>query len=414
MTRNKLFCSKPFDYFEPGVDGDAFLCCPSWLPRSVGNVARTDPAAVWNSKRAQEIRASILDGDFRYCSERCPHLQAVDGPVRPVAEVTDARHLEILAKRTTVMTRGPRTLVCSYDRSCNLACPTCRPNVLQASRRERVRLGAMQDGLREAFEKDLEVLYVTGSGDPFGSPLFFELLTSLDAQASAGMRVHLHTNAQLFSEERWQALANMHSLLDSIEVSIDAASAATYHINRAPGRWDRLQQSLKLLGRLRREGAFRRLSLSFVVQANNWREMPAFVELARAVGADGVYFGELVQWWFPRKVMGLPIGKVPVLDHKEYARRAVHMPEHPEHREFVAQLQALARGDDRSFLSLGGLLHLTKSAPAEDPGGSPAGRPAGEPAGRPAGEPARRPAGQAAAAPPSVRREPLREQFEQE
>jgi len=358
--QDRLFCSKPFDYFEPGVGGDAFLCCPSWLPRSVGNVGKSSPEAVWNGKKAQEVRASILDGSFRFCSEHCPHLKSLDGPVQRVRDVTDPEHLEILANQTTVMPRGPRTLICSYDRSCNLSCPTCRPGIIQASKTERVRLGRMQDSLVEAFAKDLDVLYVTGSGDPFGSPLFFDLLKSLDPKVSPELRVFLHTNAQLFSEERWQQLANMHPMLDAIEVSIDAATEATYRINRAPGRWSRLLENLQLLARLRHDGGFRKLTTSFVVQQNNWREMPRFVEMARELKLDGCYFGELVQWWFPRRILGIPIGKSPVLDDADFAQRAVHLPGHPEHEEFVASLADPVF--EPPYVSLGAMHDLRQQA----------------------------------------------------
>jgi hypothetical protein len=47
---------------------------------------------------------------------------------------------------------------------------------------------------------------------------------------------------------------------------------------------------------LRRDGPVQTLQLSFVVQANNWREMPEFVDPAARFGADRVLFSGLRDW----------------------------------------------------------------------------------------------------------------------
>ena len=58
----KLFCSKPFEWFEVtqlNGRGGVYLCCPSWLAVPVGNLLQEPVAAIWNSPRAQEIRAVL-------------------------------------------------------------------------------------------------------------------------------------------------------------------------------------------------------------------------------------------------------------------------------------------------------------------------------------------------------------------
>ena len=83
-------------------------------------------------------------------------------------------------------------------------------------------------------------------------------------------------------------------------------------------------RNLDFLGALRRHGAFNSLRLDFVVQAANWREMGAFVDLARRVGADGVYFLRLRNW-----------GHIPVAQFREMD---VCDALHPEHGRLMAQL----------------------------------------------------------------------------
>src|SRR4051794_17680944 len=104
---DRLFCSRPFKWFEISrstEEAEVFLCCPSWLEKSVGNLRRQTVAEIWNGDEAQKIRASIHDGSFRHCNgRRCPHLQMRDGPVQRVNDVSDPDLLNAIAGRLTVL-----------------------------------------------------------------------------------------------------------------------------------------------------------------------------------------------------------------------------------------------------------------------------------------------------------------------
>jgi len=106
----RLFCSKPFTWFEVSRDreeGEVFLCCPSWLPKPIGNLTRQGVHEVWNGTAAQEIRASILDGSFRFCNHGlCPYLQTRTGPVLPVGDVADPALRDVLDNHLTTISFG--------------------------------------------------------------------------------------------------------------------------------------------------------------------------------------------------------------------------------------------------------------------------------------------------------------------
>jgi len=150
------------------------------------------------------------------------------------------------------------------------------------------------------------------------------LLRRLRGEDYPHLKIALHTNGLLFSEENWAAMASVQSLIHSVEVSVDAATARTYELNRRGGDWDRLLERLAFIRTLREQGRFKYWKLSFVVQANNWREMAGFVELGRHFGTDAVQFTPLASWGTFHAV--------------EFARRAVHLPGHPEHENFMAAL----------------------------------------------------------------------------
>jgi len=77
----------------------------------------------------------------------------------------------VIREGLTVLPYGPREVNCAHDRACNLSCPSCRTElIIKTSRREEI-LSIRRKLDNEALA-DAETLYITGSGDPFGSPLF--------------------------------------------------------------------------------------------------------------------------------------------------------------------------------------------------------------------------------------------------
>jgi radical SAM protein with 4Fe4S-binding SPASM domain len=320
----RLFCAKPFRYLEVAENGDAYLCCQGWQPVTIGNVRRESLSSLWNGETAREIRRSILDGSFRHCTA-CPFLASVSGCVRDANAVVDPFEVSILARRSLV-SEGPQVVNLAYDRTCNLSCPSCRTELFVATGREFEALEELQGRLLDGgLLARIKWLSVTGSGDPFASRLYRDLLRAIDPARFPRLRVRLHTNALLFTAETWADLGPVRERVHEVEVSVDAACAATYALNRRGGSWETLLENLVFIASLRRRGPIRRLHLSFVVQANNWREMTAFVDLADRYGADRILFSPLRDW--------------NTFAPKEFARRAVHLPGHPEHADFVSSLK---------------------------------------------------------------------------
>lgn len=320
----ELFCDRPFRWLEVSgtrVRGEAHLCCPSWLDVPIGDLSRQSVDEVWNSETAQRVRASILDGSFRYCdASRCPFLASQVAPVRRRAAIDEPDLRRVLEERLTVLPWGPREINCAFDRSCNLSCPSCRTDLI-VEKDGVAEIRAIGERLRTEALPDARVLYVTGSGDPFGSPFFRGWLEEMTEADVRGLeRIHLHTNAQLWTPRAWLRLpAHVRERVKTCEVSVDAASPETYAENRRGGRFDVLLQNLALVAELRRRGPLEWVGLSFVVQENNFREMSAFVALARRFGFDLVMFNKILNWG--------------TFSTAEYQRRAVHLEDHPRHAE---------------------------------------------------------------------------------
>lgn len=334
-----LFCPQPFEYAQVEPDGSLYLCCPQTLPQPVGNLQRDSLMEAWSSEAAARVRASVLDGTYRYCSERtCGLLQQRMLP--RVEEVTDPFHRRILDEGLVRLERGPATINLSYDRTCNLACPSCRTGLIVARGTERDRVARIHEKVLGAHLADAGRLILTGSGDPFASHFYLQFLRTFEPESAPGLRIQLSTNGLLLNPATWESIC--HPLIDWIDVSVDAATPATYGLNRG-GDFERLLENLEFLAGLRAAGDLRLFQLHYVVQANNYREMPAFAELGLRLGCDRVCFKQLVNWGtFPQD---------------ELLRRAVQMPGHPEHGRLLEVLRDPVLQHPRVYFHDLGRLH---------------------------------------------------------
>jgi MoaA/NifB/PqqE/SkfB family radical SAM enzyme len=338
----RLFCSQPFTRFEvlgDGQRGEVSFCCPNWIAKSIGNVTDKSVRDVWNSKAARDIRQSILDGSFKYCrADVCPYLQRIEGPVQRVEEVRDARLLEIIRKELTVLPFGPSDIICCFDQSCNLSCPTCRTRVIMETSHGDAIFNIKKRLENEAL-RDARLLYITGSGDPFGSPYFRRWLQTMKRASMPKLeRIHLHTNALLWTKRIWESIPEeTRVLIRSAIISIDAATPETYAINRRGGDFETLLERLAFVSGLRARGPLDYLEIHMTVQTNNYREMPEFVELGRRHHCDRVAFHKLLDWG--------------TFTPEEFSARAVHHPDNPEHQAFLGVLTDPRLDDAIVYLS---------------------------------------------------------------
>ncbi|WP_305041520.1 SPASM domain-containing protein [Geoalkalibacter sp.] len=329
---SRTVCTQPFSWCEVHEDGSVFLCCPAWLKAPAGNLLRQSLADIWNGPLAREVRKGVLNGTFHRCGKRCPRLATGSSPVMDLADVEDVEERRALEKGLAVLPYGPKILNLCFDPRCNLACPSCRATPVGNLSARAARLG---EKIRAEFAPHLETMVVAGHGDPFAAPTYRALLLSIHPAGWPRLRdIRLHSNGLLWDAATWQSLANIHSLVREAEISLDAATPETYARNRG-GDWSRLRDNLRFIATLPLAG-----KLSMVVQRNNFREVPALVDLAASLGFRA-YFSQLVNWG--------------TFSRAEYRQRAVHHPEHPEHRDLLAVLAQVA---GRPHVDLGNLAPL--------------------------------------------------------
>lgn len=322
----RLYCQSPFKELILVNDG-AYFCCSAWhgFP-SLGD-PRTQPLdEIWNSKEAIEFRCSILDGSYRYCRhDICPKL------VNKASGLTSFSQLPSSQKEAVENSDGNLSGKFTYvnygfDFSCNLSCPSCRTEVIIARGQAAEEIRFIEAQLQHNGQH-LEELYISGAGDAFGSPYSRKFLNRINEENFPSLSsILIHSNGQLFNTMNWNKLSEfVRSRILYVEISIDAAYKETYEENRRGGSFERLLENLSFIKSLKESGYISYIKFSFVVQRNNYRQMPEFVDLALSYSADCVFFSKLMNWG--------------TYSEKEYQERNVSNPNHIEFCEFMEILK---------------------------------------------------------------------------
>lgn len=347
-------CIKPFANFEVWNTGDVYICCGQYVPAPIGNVFEQSFQEIWNSPIAQEIRRSMYDGSFKYCSRTCPRF-VNEGNLYTREELTDllknknkesseeyspsrtllhdmryAPHItqfdDIGGAEITKMKCGPSFVNMAHDFTCNLACPSCRNEFRAADQAFRNKLDIARDRVFKDVVPGALELRIAGDGDPFSSKHYRDILASLDAEKTPNLKLYILTNGVLFTPKEWNRFSNIIPLLHNVAVSIDAATPETYSVVRRGGNWNRLMENLQFLAQKHKEGFFKELVIQFVVQERNFREMKAFIDLGLKLGVTSILFQQLHN--------GLD-----AFNGIDYKTNNIYDPEHPHFEEFRALLR---------------------------------------------------------------------------
>lgn len=323
-------CFRPWDFMEIQDDTTVYPCCPNWVNHY--NFGKVDINLkfdnTWNGEKAIKFRQSILDGNFKYCNRvQCPMIQ--NNTLPDVQDVLDGKYGD--GKRDIIVNKqitssNPEFINLCYDRSCNLRCPSCRQNFYFLNEKTNINEYVLKSQFQEKLiefiynVKTRTVINITGSGDPFASKLFWDLLTNLDGAKNPNIEIQLQTNGVLFTRDNWDKLYKLHNNPISTIISLDAGTKETYGYTRKGGDWDKLRKNLYFIEELHRNGKLTWVRLDFVCQQKNFKEIPLFIDIAQSHGFN-CYLSRIVNWG--------------TYSEPDFKQHNIFDVDHPEHREFL-------------------------------------------------------------------------------
>ena len=333
-------CTQPFTRFDVGPSGDVLVCCGHWLPTPIGNIMETPAKQVLNSKMAQDIRESVVDGTFKYCNHlECMEMINNDLPkiskIKEIAENKAETHQSVIERAVNTGTYSVKKItkmLFAFDRTCNLSCPSCRiDKITENFQQNTAKLEAVEKHLVPVL-KGLKYLNINPAGEVFASKISRKLLEYIGTKAAPDALLDIISNGTLFNKREWERYPNIHGRVRSVRISTDAATKETFEKLRRLGNWETFRENIEFIGDLKISGQFGnhhakhgQYMFAFTYQVDNFREMSDFVRLVRKYHGTAAFFERLQN--------------LGAFTDEEFRRRAVHLPEHPLHEEFLEVIQ---------------------------------------------------------------------------
>jgi organic radical activating enzyme len=327
IDKEKYICIAPFSYTEV-FDDRQYLCCPSWLDVDIwdGNGIKSS----FNSKKANDVRNSILDGSYKYCNHiQCPYLSGLKNEKLPTKFIEKTKeNIDFFKKVNT-----PNTINFCFDRSCNFQCPSCRNELINYLGSNRNGVDLKLKEIENEMSSEIKRLYLSGTADPFYSKSFRQFLINLDSNKFKNLKsIHLHTNASLWDESMWNKMKSIHPYVNSCEISIDAATKETYETKtRIGGNWETLLDNLKFITKI---PTIKFYSFSFVVQDTNYEEMYDFYKMIETIMNErkvqteyDVFYNKITNWG--------------TYTDDEFVKKDITNSDHKEHTEFLKVLEKM-------------------------------------------------------------------------
>ena len=271
-------CRSPFEYCEIGVYGEVHPCCPAYCNKySFGNIYEQTLEEIWNGDKAKFFRKNIIEKQYVHCDfNNC-------------VSFADIEEQEIPDADTKIL---PKTLVVSFDQECNVACITCRDNIVRNTKETEKRLELFTKNICATLDK-VETVYLSGAGDPFGSRYARKLIKDISTNFPH-IKFHIHSNGVLFTPKMYEDLG-LKDRVKTVRLSIHAAKEKTYNKIVKYGNFKKVIENIKWLSKEKAKGKIQNISLLFVVHKLNYKDMPDFVKMAQKYNCN-VVFTHYRQW----------------------------------------------------------------------------------------------------------------------
>jgi MoaA/NifB/PqqE/SkfB family radical SAM enzyme len=173
-------------------------------------------------------------------------------------------------------------------------------------------------------------LSITGSGDPFASPLYWGYLKELASkELPSRLSIILQTNGVMMTEKYWLEIQPLWKHIVCLNISVDAATEETYKIVRKNGNFTRLKLNLEYLDKMIQDNHLPNLrdwQSNFIVQRDNFRELKEFVKWQLSYRSLTKIWTNLISQWHH-------------MSDEEYNAMAIWKDENPMRDELIEILK---------------------------------------------------------------------------
>ncbi len=268
FTNKNYICYDGFSNLEINTEGDILPCCPDWHNHyKFGNIYQQNFESIINSNAAKAFRKSLLDGSYKYCNRN----------ICMSSSVKKEKYFE-KCNELGESTGSIDIIRFAHDRTCNIKCITCRNDYIDTSDNIK-KLNSVIDSHFIPMLKGTKIVHLNTNGEVFASSHCKKLISKI-IENYPNIKFDITSNGILFNEENCKKL-KLEKRINNVGISIPAATNKTY--NKITGSTDKknylqLHKNLKYLIELKKKKEINELSLIFVVNYYNYKEMIKFAK----------------------------------------------------------------------------------------------------------------------------------------
>ncbi len=263
----KFVCKRPFELVEVDLNGDVYFCYPRCDDNSykIGNLYQSSFEDICKSEKAVIYKKDILNSKYSYCNfENC------SAPDKNLC--FDDFNAEELMNIVY-----PKELRLHLDNICDVKCFMCRKEYIVKFDKEKEFKEILIPRILNMCQK-AEIVFMNGQGEALYSPLNKELISKI-AQTYPNIKFDFCTNGLKCNKENLQKL-NIENRIKNISFSIHAASEKTYNKIIKGGNYKKLKENISYAKSLKSQNLLESISLNFVVNKLNYKEMIDFAKYA--------------------------------------------------------------------------------------------------------------------------------------
>jgi len=318
IPRLDYVCKKPFNVAELKPEGK-FLICGGMKPGAVDfNIPMyySNFEDIWHSNIMKVIRLSMINGTYTFCNPyNCSYIEGSGKAEIDVNELENEKfltknQLDYIKKKSqnpkntvfdilnysTKEKAYPDTIQCGWDESCNLHCPSCRKEVYYANEEKLVELRAFTTRVKkEVLLTHTERIKVAGLGETFASEIYQKLIYDKEV-ADEIKNIGILSNGFCLTPSKFDELAQLWENIN-VFISMDGSRKETAEKLRAGLNFDTWKNNMSYISKMKQEDKVKKLAFNFVVQRDNYEQMPEFAEMClNQFHADQIKFSRVFNW----------------------------------------------------------------------------------------------------------------------
>jgi sulfatase maturation enzyme AslB (radical SAM superfamily) len=262
----------------------------------------TDIWAVLNSETAQRIRQEIYHGRYYYCNNKiCNFFAGVKSNDYKSNADTNDEPLLYTSQSEYQVFEIPQNLIFDFDYTCNFRCPSCRTETINNNKNHVIR--SLNDQIVQRIKT--EIIDRIGTqpvnirwcgGEPFISEPYLELFEYISSVNKPNISYTIQTNGSYLQSKK-HLVSKLLPSVRELRISFDAASQETYDKIRVGGNWELLLDNVAWVKKYITDNKLStKLSADFVVQKNNYQEIPAFDRFIKQFGITDVNYQKMWNW----------------------------------------------------------------------------------------------------------------------